>query len=71
MSTYHIPESNEAEIQKVAYHIWLEHGCEPGRELDHWLAAHEWLNHHYGRTGGGRARNRRLPRKTVPSASAA
>lgn len=45
-------DPTEAEIQKVAYQLWLEGGCQPGVELDNWLAAKELLKHHHGRDGG-------------------
>ena len=45
------PGPTEAEIQKVAYRLWLEAGSPAGRDLDHWLAAKELLRHHHGRTG--------------------
>ena len=38
-------EPTEAEIQKVAYQLWQEAGCPEGRDLEHWLAAKEWLRH--------------------------
>jgi Protein of unknown function (DUF2934) len=44
-----LPEPTEAEIQHQAYLMWLEGGCRPGRELDDWLAAREFLRHHHGR----------------------
>ena len=47
-----IHEPSEAEIQKVAYHLWVEGGCLEGVELDNWLAAQELLRHHHGRSGG-------------------
>jgi len=45
-------EPTEAEIQKAAYYLYLESGCAPRRELDHWFAAKELLRHHHGRDGG-------------------
>lgn len=45
-------EPSEAEIQKAAYHLWVEGGCLEGVELDNWLAAKELLRHHHGRSGG-------------------
>jgi len=42
-------EPTEAEIQKAAYYIWLAGGCLPGRDLENWLAAREYLKHHHGR----------------------
>ena len=43
------PEPSEAEIQKVAYRLWVEGGCVAGRESDNWFAAKELLRHHHGR----------------------
>ena len=44
----HVPaEPTEAEIQKKAYHLWVEGGCLEGVELDNWLAAKELLRHHH------------------------
>jgi Protein of unknown function (DUF2934) len=43
-------EPTEADIQKKAYHLWVEGGCLEGIELDNWLAAKELLRHHHGRT---------------------
>lgn len=54
MLTQHITrehEPTEAEIQKAAYYIWLAGGCIPGRDLENWLAAREYLKHHHGRAG--------------------
>ena len=31
------------DIARRAHEIWLERGAEPGRELDHWLAAEQEL----------------------------
>ncbi|MBL9203142.1 MAG: DUF2934 domain-containing protein [Opitutaceae bacterium] len=42
------PEPSEAEIQKAAYHLWIEGGRLEGVELDNWLAAKELLRHHHG-----------------------
>jgi hypothetical protein len=44
-----LPEPSEAEIQKVAYRLWLEGGCLQGVERDNWFAAKELLRHHHGR----------------------
>ena len=40
-------EPTEAEIQKQAYHLWIEGGCLEGVELDNWLAAKELLRHRH------------------------
>jgi hypothetical protein len=45
------PEPSEAEIQKKAYHLWIEGGCLEGVELDNWQAAREFLSHHHGAAG--------------------
>ena len=45
-------EPGEAEIQKLAYHLWLEGGCRQGVELDNWLAARELLRHRHGHVHG-------------------
>lgn len=51
-----LPEPTEAEIQKKAYHLWLEGGCREGTELDNWFAAKELLMHHHGRVVESRPR---------------
>jgi hypothetical protein len=43
-----LPEPSEAEIQKAAYHLWIEGGRLEGVELDNWHAARELLRHHHG-----------------------
>lgn len=35
----------EEEIQRAAYHLWLESGCQPDRDLENWFAARELLRH--------------------------
>ena len=55
------PEPDEMEIQRAAYHLWLEEGCPAGHELDHWLAARELLRHRPGRTLG------RVPPQAPPA----
>ncbi|MBS0663790.1 MAG: DUF2934 domain-containing protein [Verrucomicrobia bacterium] len=45
-------EPTEAEIQKMAYHLWVEGGCLEGVELDNWLAAKELLRHRHGHVHG-------------------
>ncbi len=47
-----LPEPSEAEIQKVAYRLWMEGGCLQGVERDNWFAAKELLRHHHGRAPG-------------------
>lgn len=49
-------EPSESEIQREAYLLWLASGCEPGRDLDHWLAAKELLRHRTARPSGARPR---------------
>ncbi len=44
----HPHDPSEAEIQKTAYHLWIEGGRLEGVELDNWLAAKELLRHHHG-----------------------
>lgn len=39
------PEPTEAEIQKIAYCLWLEKGCPDGNDLDNWLEAKELIRH--------------------------
>lgn len=56
-----IPEPTELEIQRAAYHLYVESGCTPGRDLDNWLAAKELLKHHHGRSGGRPARRPARP----------
>lgn len=50
------PGPTEAEIQHVAYRLWIEEGRPQGRDMDHWLAAKELLRHHHGRSGPERRR---------------
>lgn len=66
MNIHPEPEPSEAEIQKIAYHLYVESGCVPGHDLENWLAAKELLKHHHGRSGGRPAR-RRAP--TAPAAN--
>lgn len=58
VSTLHEP--SEAEIQKVAYRLWIEGGCLQGVESANWFAAKELLRHHHGRA----------PSRTKPHAEA-
>ena len=46
------PEPTEAEIQRQAYHLWIDGGCLEGVELDNWFAAKELLRHRHGHTHG-------------------
>lgn len=34
-------EATTERIRNRAYHLYLERGCEPGREVEDWLAAEE------------------------------
>jgi hypothetical protein len=45
-------EPSEAEIQKQAYHLWIDGGCLEGVEVDNWLAAKELLKHRHGHAHG-------------------
>lgn len=56
------PAPSEAEIQKVAYRLYLESGCEHGHDLEHWFAARELLLHHHGRPPAIRAQRKSPPR---------
>ena len=47
-----VAEPSENEIQKQAYHLWVEGGCLEGVELDNWLAAKELLRHRHGHARG-------------------
>lgn len=38
-------EPTEAEIQHQAYLLWIESGRLPGRDLQNWNAAREFLKH--------------------------
>ena len=48
-SSNHAQDPTEAEIQQAAYYIWLASGRLPGRDVENWLAAKEYLKHHHGR----------------------
>ena len=47
-SPFPAPELSEADIQKQAYHLWIDGGCLEGGEVDNWLAARELLRHQPG-----------------------
>ncbi len=49
-------DPSEAEIQRQAYHLWIDGGCLEGVEVDNWLAAKELLNHRQGHAHGHAAR---------------
>lgn len=34
-----IPAPTEAEVRDLAYHLYEQSGCTPGRDLDNWLEA--------------------------------
>jgi hypothetical protein len=38
-------EPTEAEIQKIAYCLWLEKGCPTGQDLENWFEARELILH--------------------------
>ena len=42
------PEPTEAEIQRQAYHLWIDGGRLEGVEVDNWHAAREILRHRAG-----------------------
>jgi len=46
------PDPSEAEIQKQAYHLWIDGGCLEGVEVDNWLAAKELIRHRAGHAHG-------------------
>lgn len=62
-----LPEPTEAEIQKKAYHLWIEGGCRDGSELDHWFAAKELLMHHHGRVVESRHQPAAKPSAKTPT----
>ena len=41
-------DPDEAEIQRQAYHLWIDGGRLEGVELDNWFAAKELLRHRHG-----------------------
>ena len=45
-------DPSEGEIQKQAYHLWIDGGCLEGVEVDNWLAAKELLKHRHGHAHG-------------------
>jgi hypothetical protein len=45
-------EPTEAEIQKQAYHLWIDGGRLEGVELDNWLTAKELLRRRHGHAHG-------------------
>ncbi len=47
-----VPEPTEAEIQHVAYLLWLEGGEQPDRDLEYWFAAKELLRHRHAPASG-------------------
>ena len=64
-------EPNEAEIQKAAYHLWIDGGCLEGVELDNWFAAKELIRHRHGHVHGHaiRGAHRRAVPGTTPAKS--
>ena len=67
-TTVQLHEPSEAEIQKKAYHLWVEGGCLEGVELDNWLAAKELLRHHHGRSTERTARAPKRSATATPDA---
>ena len=45
-------EPAEADIQKQAYHLWIDGGRVEGVERDNWFAAKELVKHRHGRAHG-------------------
>ena len=62
-------EPSEAEIQKVAYRLWVEGGCQEGVESDNWFAARELIRHHHGRVPDHPRHHAEAP-ATAPAAPA-
>lgn len=60
-----VAEPSEAEIQKQAYHLWVEGGCLEGVELDNWLAAKELLRHRHGHAHGHAVRGTHATTATI------
>jgi hypothetical protein len=40
---YSSARPTEDEIRDYAYHLYVQDGCVPGRDLDHWLEAESCL----------------------------
>jgi hypothetical protein len=57
-----VPAPSEAEIQKEAYHLWIDGGCLEGVEVDNWLAAKELLRHRHGHAHGHAPRGTHNPK---------
>ncbi len=64
------PEPTEAQIQHVAYLLWLENGQKPDHDLENWLAAKEYLRHHGAPGKAGRHLANAIP-PAIPTAAAA
>lgn len=64
------PEPTEAEIQHVAYLLWLENGQKSGYDVEDWLAAKEYLRHHGGPGKTGHHATNAIP-PAIPVADAA
>lgn len=64
-------EPSEAEIQKVAYRLWVEGGCQEGVESDNWFAARELIRHHHGRVPDHPRHHAEAPAAAPASAAAA
>ena len=56
-----VTSPSEAEIQKEAYHLWIDGGCLEGVEVDNWLAAKELLEHRHGHAHGHAPRGPHQP----------
>lgn len=63
-------EPSEAEIQKVAYRLWIEGGCQEGVERDNWFAARELIRHHHGRVLDHLRHHPEAPAAAAPAGTA-
>ncbi len=64
-----LAEPSEAEIQKIAYRLWVEGGCQQGVESDNWFAAKELLRHHRAHEAGPAKKPRKAPASAPTSAA--
>jgi hypothetical protein len=60
-------EPSEAEIQTVAYRLWVEGGCQEGVESDNWFAARELIRHHHGRVPDHPRHHAEAPAVSAPA----
>lgn len=63
MKRKHTPalfEPSEADVQQVAYRLWVESGQVSGRDLDNWLTAKDLLRHRHSLNLEGTGRRRRV-----------